>query len=384
MTHNFHAKTLRGLEQVLAGELKEIGADAVHPVNRGVDFSGSIALMYKANLFLRTALRILRPVSRFKAESEEQLYRRIMSIDWSEFMTYKNSFAVDAVAFSSRFRNSHFIELKVKDAIADQFRNNTSLRPSVDLQHPEIRINVHVQDTFFTVSLDSSGESLHKRGYRKQQHPASLNEVLAAGMILISEWDPKTPFINPMCGSGTLAIEAAMIAAGIFPGNILRSYGFQYWVDYDPQLFNHVKERMPAQLRNPVEITASDISGDAVRITKINAKAAGVEHLIKYSRADFMDHDLMKNNPLVILNPPYGERMVVENLGGLYSGIGSALKHKFPGSKAWILTANMDAIKHIGLKPDRKITLYNGSLECRFLKFSLFEGTRKDYQSNSI
>ena len=245
MNHEFHAKTLKGLEEILAVELRDIGAVDVVPVNRGVNFRGSVAMMYKANLYLRTALRILMSVSRFRATNEDMLYKKIQAIDWTRYMTYKNSFAVDAVTFSKFFRNNHYVELRIKDAIVDQFRKHTSLRPSVDIKNAEIRINVHVQETQFTISLDSSGQSLHKRGYRKAMHPASLSEVLAAGLVLLSGWNAEKPLLNPMCGSGTIALEAAMIASNIFPGITGRRYAFQHWPDFDQSLFERVLEAMP-------------------------------------------------------------------------------------------------------------------------------------------
>jgi putative N6-adenine-specific DNA methylase len=384
VTNQFHAKTFKGLENILAEELKQIGATEVTPVNRGVDFQGSIAMMYKANLYLRTALRVLMPIAKFKAYDEEMLYKKIMNIDWSEYMTYKNSFAIDAVTFSSVFRNNHYVEQKVKDAIVDQFRNKTSLRPSVDIKNAEIKVNLHVNETYFTVSLDSSGESLHKRGYRKQVHLASLSEVLAAGMVLLSGYKGDRTFINPMCGSGTIAIEAAMIAANIFPGITGRGYSFQNWPDFDPILFERLLEAMPEPREPAYPIMATDIDKEAIRITKANARIVGLDKLITIKNIDFIKNEDIMEPALVILNPPYGERMQIENINDLYSGIGTSLKHKYPGTEAWIFSSNKEAIKFIGLKPDKKITLFNAGLECRYLKYSLFEGTRKSFKSHSM
>ncbi len=384
MTNQFHAKTLKGLENVLVEELKAIGAGDVTPVNRGVNFSGSISMMYKANLYLRTALRVLKPIFKFKADDEEIVYKKIMAVDWSEYMTYKNTFAVDTVAFSQVFRNSHYLEQKIKDAIVDQFRKRTSIRPSVDIKNADIRINVHVQDTYFTVSLDSSGESLHKRGYRKQIHPAALSEVLAAGMVLLSGWKGEVPLLNPMCGSGTIAIEAAMIAANIYPGITGRPYAFQNWPDYDPVLFERLLEGMPEIREIQKPIIASDIDNEAIRIAKVNARAVGLEKVISIKAMDFLKVEDIAEPSLIIMNPPYGERLEVNNINEFYSGIGSSLKHRFPGSSAWLLTANIEATKFVGLKPEQKITLFNGGLECKYLKYELFSGKRKEFKEISV
>jgi putative N6-adenine-specific DNA methylase len=376
----FHAKTLKGLENILADELREIGASEVTPVNRGVNFSGSVSILYKANLYLRTALRILLPVLKFKASNEEQVYRNIMRMDWSQYMSYKSSFSIDVVSFSNTFRNSHYLELKVKDAIVDQFRNKTSLRPSVDKKNAEIRINIHVQETFFTVSLDSSGESLHKRGYKKENHTASLSEVLAAGMILLTGWKGEGPLVNPMCGSGTIAIEAAMIAMGIYPGITGRSYAFQNWPDYDSLLFERILENMPDIKKQKLEVIASDIDPEAIRISKTNARQLGLEKEIKFQVGDFLKSPQLDKEAMLLMNPPYGERLAVDDIKELYTGIGTSLKHNYPGSEAWILTANMEAGKFVGLKPDRKIVLFNAGLECRFMKYTLFKGKRREFK----
>lgn len=384
MTHQFHAKTLRGLEGVLVGELAAIGASDIKPVNRGVNFSGSISMMYKANLYLRTALRILMPISTFRAVNEDVLYKKVQEIDWSEHMTYKNSFAVDGVVFSRIFRNSHYIELRIKDAIVDQFRNRTSLRPSVDLKNAEIRINVHVQENDFIISLDSSGASLHKRGYQKEMHPASMSEVLAAGLVKLTGWNGDRPLLNPMCGSGTIALEAAMMAANIFPGMTGRDYAFQYWPDYDELLFRRLLEGMPKQQNLTSPVIASDIDREAIRITRRNARLLGLTDQLVIEKADFLDSSKNDSSMVIIINPPYGERLDAGNIEGLYNGIGSTLKHSYPASDAWIFTANMDAVKHIGLKPDRKFTLFNAALECRYLKYTLFSGARKQFLEVSV
>lgn len=384
MTQSFHVKTYKGLEPILAEELRQIGASDVNPVNRGVDFSGSMAMMYKANLYLRTALRILMPIARFKAIDENMLYRKIMGIDWSQYMSYKNSLAIDAVTFSSVFRNNLYVEQKIKDAIVDQFRNKTSLRPTIDLKNADIRVNVHLNETYFTISLDSSGESLHKRGYRKEMHPASLSEVLAAGMILLTGWKGDRTFINPMCGSGTVAIEAAMIASDIYPGATGRSYAFQHWPEYDPVLFDRLMEAMPAPKVPVCKIIASDIDSEAIRITKANARAIGLEKTLDILKEDFFKSKEQNEASLIILNPPYGERLIIEDIDQFYASLGSVLKHKYPGSEAWILSANISALKFIGLKSDRKLPLFNAGLDCRYQKYTLYRGTHKGHKSTSV
>lgn len=384
MVNQFHAKTFKGLENILAEELLRIGATNVTVVNRGVDFEGSLAMMYKANLYLRTALRVLMPIARFKAMDEEMLYKKIMAVDWSEYMTYKNSFVIDAVTFSSVFRNNHYVEQKVKDAIADQFRKKTSIRPTVDIKNAEIRINVHVNETFFTISLDSSGESLHKRGYRQQLHAASLSEVLAAGLVLLTGWKGEVPLINPMCGSGTIAIEAAMIAMDIYPGAAGRNYSFQYWPGFDQVLYDRLREGMPNPKEAEFILIASDNDPDAIRIAKANARNIGLDKQITIKNIDFFHDNKLTEDSMVILNPPYGERLVMEDIDTFYSEIGSTLKHKYPGSEAWIFTANMEAVSHIGLKADKKIPLFNAGLECKYLKYSLFQGRRKQFIETSV
>ncbi len=380
----FHAKTLKGFEHILAGELRELGASEVKPVNRGVNFSGSLSLLYKANFCLRTALRILIPVAKFRVHNEDMLYKKIKAIDWSAYMSYKNSFAIDAVTFSKVFRNNHYVELKVKDAIADQFREKTSLRPSVDLKHADIRINVHVQDTFFTISLDSSGESLHRRGYRKHAHEASLSEVLAAGMVLLTGWKGEEPLYNPMCGSGTIALEAAMIASKLYPGITGRTYSFQNWPDYDALLFERMLESLPEPVDLKVPVIASDADPAAVRMSKNNARGIEMEKQLIIRKENFLQSEPSEGEGLVIMNPPYGERLETENINKLYGEIGSVLKHQYAGSTAWVFSANREAVNNLGLKPGKKLTLFNGPLECSYLKYTMFSGTRKEFKDQSV
>ncbi len=380
----FHAKTLKGLENILAEELRLLGADNVEPVNRGVNFTGGRALLYKANFCLRTALRILMPISRFSAHNEQRLYNNISRIDWSQYLTVKKSFVIDAVVFSKVYTNSLYVEQKIKDAIVDQFREKSSLRPPVNTKTPDVRINVHVNETSFLISLDSSGDSLHKRGYKTKSHIASINEVLAAGMILLTDWRGEKPFIDPMSGSGTIAIEAALIAGNIPPGVFRKKYAFEDWLDFDPVLYERVMENLPPTREINVPILATDIDGESVSMIRANVRSAKLEDVITVNKQDFMEYPEQQDNAILVINPPYGERIVVADIEAMYSGIGSTLKHSFGGSKAWLFTSNFEAIKHIGLKPDKKLTLYNANLECRYIKYSLFKGKLKEHKSNSI
>lgn len=383
-TDTFHAKTLKGLENTLAEELRLLGADNIEPVNRGVNFTGGRALLYKANYCLRTALRILMPISRFTAHNEQRLYTNISRIDWSQYLTVKKSFVIDAVVFSKVYTNSLYVEQKIKDAIVDQFREKSSLRPPVNTKSPDVRINVHVNETSFLVSLDSSGDSLHKRGYKTQSHLASLNEVLAAGMVLLTDWRGEIPFIDPMSGSGTIAIEAALIAGNIPPGVFRKRFAFEDWLDYDSALYEMVLDNLPPTKEINVPIVASDIDPDAIQMIKANVRSVKLEDIITINKIDFMEYPEQSEKSVVIMNPPYGERLVVADIESLYGDIGTTLKHKFGGSKAWVFTSNFQALKHVGLKPDKKITLYNASLECKYVKYSMFKGKLKEHKSSSI
>ncbi|PID92203.1 MAG: RNA methyltransferase [Bacteroidetes bacterium] len=377
----YHAKTLRGLEELLADELRELGARDVRVRNRGVDFSGGAALMYRVNLASRLALRVLVPILKFEARDEAGLYRKIKQFDWSMYLDNRMSFVIDAVVFSQSFRNSHFVAQKAKDAIVDRFRERTGLRPSVHREKPDLRINLHISQHLVTISLDSSGSSLHKRGYRTGSFEAPLNEVLAAGMIMASGWKAERPFIDAMCGSGTLAIEAAMIAAGVAPGLSRKGFGFETWKDFDPELLEHVAQQLPSEKAVEVPIVARDVNPAAVRLTRRQLKNLELDHLVKTEVMDFADSPETPGGQTIFLNPPYGERLQPENLNGLYRMIGSTLKHRFPGSDAWILSSSKQALKHIGLRPSSKRVLYNGALECSFVRIRTFKGTLKEHKS---
>lgn len=371
------AKTLFGLEQVLADELRELGADGIRTLNRAVGFSGDKKLLYKANFNLRTALKILVPIKEGEINNEQDLYEFVRTINWSRYLGAEDTLAVEVSLSTSLFSHTQYIAQKIKDAVVDQFRERFGSRPSVNLDNPTLRINAFVSNKTVTLSRDSSGESLHRRGYRVKQGPAPINEVLAAGLIKLSGWDYNMPLVDFMCGSGTIAIEAALMSLRIPPGDLRMEYGFQRWRDYDPVLFNEVvKERKPAE-DEKIIIHASDLSPDAVRLAQRHAQNAGVLKKIRFSTCHF--NDLVPPPPpgLVIINPPYGERIEQLNLNELYQQIGDRLKKNYPGYNAWIISSNAEAVKHIGLKPTPRIIVYNGQLECRFNRYSLYEGSKK-------
>lgn len=378
----YHAKTLKGLEQLLATELTALGADRVEVVNRGVNFYGRRALMYKVNLASRLALRVLVPILEFDLSNSETLYRKVKQFDWEQFLDIKMTFAIDSVVYSPHFKNSLFAAQKAKDAIADRFREKTSLRPSVNREQPDLLINLHISGRKATISLDSSGGSLHKRGYRIGNFEAPLNEVLAAGMIMATGWKGETPFLDPMCGSGTLAIEAAMIAAGIPPGIFKKQFGFENWKDFEPELMEYVARNLPQEKEVKVPIIARDVDPEAVAITRSQINSMDLSHLIKVEEMDFEASEPMEGTTIVI-NPPYGERLKMEDIESLYSMIGTTLKHRFPGSDAWILSSSGKALKRVGLKPASKQHLHNGALECSYVNYKTFKGNWKDFKTGA-
>lgn len=381
-TEKFHAKTLKGLEPLLAEELKSLGAERTEVVNRGVNFYGGRALLYRVNLGSRLALRVLLPVLHFQATDSQALYRNVKRFDWSRYLNNRMTFSIDPVVHSPYFNNSQFVAQKVKDAIADRFRELTSLRPSVNRENPDLLINVHVSDKWVTLSLDSSGGSLHRRGYRTGHFEAPLNEVLAAGMVMIAGWDGSTPFLDPMCGSGTLAIEAALLAGGIPPGIFKKQYGFETWKDFDRELMEQVAHHLSAEREVTVPIVARDIDPAAVQITRQQVKQLELQHIVTVEQGDFMDSEGEEGITL-IMNPPYGERLQHEDLETLYGQIGSTLKHRFPGSDAWILSSSKKALGRVGLKPASRRILFNGALECSYVNYRTFRGNWKDHKAGS-
>lgn len=370
------AKTFAGLEPILAKEIKAIGGHEVQEGRRIVFFEGNIELVYRSNYLLRTALRVLREIASFQFTGIDQFYLRCREINWLKYMAVNQSFVVTStVSDSGEFRNSMFASLKVKDAVADHFRGKTGKRPNVDTSNPEIFIHVHINRNNCTISLDSSGESLHKRGYRTSQGKAPLNEVLAAGMILISGWNGTTDFIDPMCGSGTLPIEAAMIAQNIAPGRFRKSYAFENWQGYNNELFDKIKSIHHITTFTK-KIFASDISRENILTAQTNARRARVFSSIEFKQSDMKNMEINTKDATIMINPPYGERLIQENLNELYTMIGNKLKFHYAGNTAWILTFSKEHLKNIGLKPSQKMILYNGSLECTFTSYSLFKGKR--------
>jgi len=375
--NGFIATTMFGLEEILANELKELGATEVQILNRAVSFSGSQAILYKVNIGTRTAMRVLKNLKSFRVTGEESLYEVIYNMKWEEHFSVKDSFMINSSVNSPLFRHSHFVSQKTKDAIADRFRKITNLRPSVNTSDPDITINIHISNDRADVSLDSSGEPLFKRGYRAAQFAAPLNEVLAAGMIIMTGWDGTVPFIDPMCGSGTLPIEAALIGKKIPPGIFREKFGFMKWKDYDEVLFRHIIESM----LNPIElisaIYASDISQEAIDLTRKNIKKALLEEFIQIKKQDFKEVVPPKEGGIVIMNPPYGERLKENEINLFYKAIGDTLKKNFSGFDVWILSGNTEALKFFGLHPEKKIELLNGSIKCKFQKFSIYSGSKK-------
>ena len=377
------ATTLFNLEEIVADELDTLGATDIEILNRAVKFRGDIALLYKSNLHLRTALKVLKPFAQFVLRDENDLYKKIQSINWEEFMSVDGTLAVEATTNGETFTHSQYVALKTKDAIVDQFREKHGRRPSVDLEEPDLKINVHIRDRNCSVSLDSSGASLGKRGYRKSQSLAPLSEVLAAGIIALSGWDKKQDFIDPMCGSGTFSIEAAMLARKMAPGR-LRSFTFERWLDFDAELWSKIKEEAEGQIIElDCAIYGSDMDRRSVEIAKENATIAEVGNSIAFRQLDFLSPQVQFENSLVIMNPPYGERLKEKDeIIPFYQEIGTQLKHHFEGCDAWIISSNLRALKFIGLRPSRKIKLFNGPLECRLQKYELFKGKKAERHAN--
>lgn len=375
------AKTFMGLETVLAKELTQLGANNVQIGRRMVSFTGNKEMMYRANFQLHTAIRILKPIAHFKARSADDMYEEVRKIDWSQYIEKGKTFSVDSVVYSEEFRNSRFVTYKVKDAIVDQFREKTGERPNISVSNPDIRLNIHVAEADATLSLDSSGESLHRRGYRQESVEAPLNEVLAAGMILMSGWNGETDFIDPMCGSGTLLVEAALIARNINPGVFRKEFAFEKWADFDQELFDNIYNDDTREREFEHHIYGYDIDMKAVNTARLNVKAAGLTKDITIEQQDFKNFKKPAEKAVMITNPPYGERISTPNLLGTYKMIGEKLKHEFTGNEAWILSYREECFEQIGLKPSIKVPVYNGSLECEFRKYAMFSGKMKEFRA---
>lgn len=376
------AKTFMGLEPVLAEELTQLGANNVQIGRRMVSFTGNKEMMYRANFQLHTAIRILKPVKHFKARSAEDVYEEVKKLDWSQYIEKGKTFSVDSVVYSEEFRNSRFVTYKVKDAIVDQFREHTGERPNISVSNPDIRLHIHIADEDATLCLDSSGESLHRRGYRQESVEAPLNEVLAAGMILMTGWKGETDFIDPMCGSGTILIEAALIAHNMSPGIFRKGYAFEKWPDFDQELFDNIYNDDSQEREFTHHIYGYDVDMKAVNTARINVRAAGLTQDISVEQQDIKDFTQPREKSIMVMNPPYGERISTPNLLNTYKVIGERLKHQFMGNEAWILSYREECFEAIGLKPSIKIPVYNGSLECEFRRYQMFDGKMKDFRSD--
>ena len=371
------AKTYHGLEDVLAKELLQLGAQDIKTLRRAVKFKGDLGFMYKANLSLRTAVRIIKPIKNFKVRNDDQLYRELRNIDWEQYMSIDDKFAVDSFVNSPHFNHSLYVALKTKDAIVDQFREKCGMRPDVDLDHPNLRINVHITDETCTLSLDSSGKSLHKRGYRLETNEAPISEALAAGLILLSGWDKKSHFVDGMCGSGTFLVEAAMIGANI-PANINREhFAFQDWPDYDEELWGLIRN---SQLKRSQDcygkIIGYDLDPEVVASAKLNIANSGLEDYIEIHCENFFETEKPEGPTHLVFNPPYGVR-IQGDIPEMYKSIGDTLKKNYSGAEAWFLTSHMDGLKHVGLRASRKIEIYQAKLECRFVKYEMYQGSKK-------
>lgn len=377
------AKTYHGLEGVLSEELIALGAEEVKILNRAVSFKGDLALMYRANYYLRTAIRILKPFAEFRVENEEDLYVGMRNLDWMKWIKIDGTFAIDALLYQAPLNHSRYVEQKSKDAIADLFRDKFGRRPSVDVNEPDLRINVYINGNLCSVSLDSSGVSLHKRGWRVRLHEAYLSEILAAGMLLLSGWDKKTNLFDPMCGSGTLLIEAAMMATNLPAGFYRSRFGFQTWPDYNKHLWTQIKdEALDMQTEPEGLIVGCDCSRKSIEMAEENIRFAKLHHDIKVHHAAFEDFPKPFDTGFVISNPPYGERIKVEDNVGLYTMIGDTLKKSYAGYQAWLISSDMEAMKSVGLKPSKKYQLMNGPLDCRFHGYELFQGSRIEMLKN--
>lgn len=376
---NLLAKTLHGLEDVLSRELESIGAVNIIKGRRSVSFDGDNEVLYRANYCLRTALSVLKPLYQFKIDKTQDLYSRSTVFPWEEIMGAGQTFSVVPVVKSTLFNHTGYPALVLKDAIVDRFRKKTGRRPSVDLKEPDIVFNCHINEKRVNISLDSTIVPLFKRGYRLYQSEAPLNEVLAAGIIMKSGWDMMSPLLDPMCGSGTIAIEAAMMARRIPPGQKRQFFGFMNWPDYDHGLFKKVRRDAKLKIAPlQTQVYCRDISPQNIRIARSNIKSAGLEADIRTGIEDFLDTESAGRLLTIIMNPPYGERMEISDIEKLYEGIGERLKHGYPGSTAWLISSNREALKKIGLKPSEKHTLYNGKLEVKLMKYDLYRGSARD------
>ena len=377
------AKTFFGFEEILAEELRVLGGSNVRVGVRNVTFEGDTGFMYKANLCCRTAIKILKPITEFRAHNEEELYRGIQKINWRKYMTVTSTFAINATVHGELFKHSQFVAFKTKDAIVDKFRKEEGTRPDVDTKNPDLRLNIHISNNYVNVALDSSGASLHHRGYRTSTNIAPINEALAAGLVLLSGWKGQCDLLDPMCGSGTMLIEAAMIAMNI-PANLNRKeFAFEKWSDWDVDLYERIEQSALKRVTDcPFTIRGYDKAPSVIEKARENIKNAQLEEFITIERQDFFESEKDGDDFLqLIFNPPYGERLPVD-VDRFYGQIGDTLKQGYPGTHAWFVTSNMEGLKHVGLRPSRKIKVFNGKLESRLVKYEMYAGSKKGKYMN--
>lgn len=381
----FVATTFQGLEEVLANEIRELGGEEVEVLHRAVGFKGDQALLYRANYCLRTAVRILQPIWKGRVRDQRELYNAARSIDWKRYFSPEKSFSIQPVVSQApNFNNSQFVAFKTKDGIVDEFKRTTGLRPNVELRNPDVAIHVRLFQEECTISLDSSGSSLHQRGYRIRTHQAPLNEVLAAGILALSDWSPEQPFLDPMCGSGTLLIEAALMATKRPPQFLRLGFAFEHWLDFEPALWKLVKETVQAQVlaEPPAPIFGADVSRKTMRLARKNIAHAELSDAIQLSTKSFEELTPPVEQGVLVFNPPYDERMPKRDIFAFYGMIGDRLKQQFAGWTAHVFSGNLDALKKVGLKADQRIPLYNGPIEARLYRFKLFEGHADERTAN--
>ena len=378
------SKTLSGLEEVHLKELEQLGASRCKVLRRAVEWHGDLETLYKVNYLSRLSLMVLKPIASFPAPDPETLYQEVLKINWMKLFDIGNTFSIKATSFKSKMDHTHFIAQKTKDAIADYFRNKFGYRPDVDKYSAKIQLVVHINQDLCEISLNSSGDALFKRGYRQQTGPAPLNEVLAAGLIALSGWDAKSTFVDPMCGSGTLAIEAAMLSMKLPAAYFRQGFSFENWSDFDPRLWRKVRTEADEQINEfEHEIYASDISPKNMEIALANATFAKLHKDINFKQCDIANLKFPEDPGVIIINPPYGERIKTKDIVGLYTTIGDRLKFHAAGYQAWVISSDREALKRIGMRPEKRLTLFNGSLECKFHKFSIYEGSKKDAAQNN-
>lgn len=379
------AKTFQGLEEVLAKELINLGANNVEIGRRMVAFTGDKEMLYKANFCTRTAVKVLKPIKEFKAKDADEVYEEAKKIDWEKYMDVKSTFLVDSVIFSENFRHSKFVAYRVKDAIADYWREKSGGdRPNVVISNPDLRVNVHIAEDEVTISLDSSGESLHQRGYKTATVQAPLNEVLAAGLIMLTGWDGECDLIDPFCGSGTILIEAALIAQNVYPGVFRKEYAFEKWKDFDADLFDRIYNDDSQEREFDHKIYGYDINRQVVQIATDNVLNAGVKDIVSVEQRDFYEFEQPLDKAIMITNPPYGDRITTDDIFDLYETIGKNLKRHFVGNDAWIISHHEELFDKIGFRPSTKYALFNGSLECEFRKYQIFDGKLKERREEGL